>query len=171
MVELLKMFINKIITHNFPINIYNLVFSHLFSLSPETKFSSNVVLMSSFFVFLYRSTFCFSTMCSSLFNSKLSKSENLREDKLGVSLMMVSHLLWYSQTTFWVTFYFLNYRNVEFFKLAWSTNSPWCAHQTVTMVGAMAKCKNRLILKHFIQRLAIIQELCNMSFQRQLKST
>ena len=94
MVGLLKMFINKIITHNFPINIYNLMF-----------LTSSVCLQRLSFLLMWswcrvsssfiRSTFCFSAMCSSLFNSKLiiskylSKSENLREDKLGVSLMMV----------------------------------------------------------------------------------
>ena len=92
------------------------------------------------------SMFWFSAVCSSLFNSKLiiskylSKSENLREDKLRVSLMIVLSTL-ISQTTFWVAFYFLNYRNVEFFKLAWSTNSPWYTHQIVTVVGTMAKCR------------------------------
>ena len=94
MVGLLKMFINKIITHNFPINIYNLMF-----------LTSSVCLQRLSFLLMWswcrvsssfiRSTFCFSAMCSSLFKSKLiiskylSKSENLREDKLGVSLMMV----------------------------------------------------------------------------------
>ena len=94
MVGLLKMFMNKIITHNFPINIYNLVFLTSSICLQRLSFLltwSRCRLSSSFI----RSTFCFSAVCSSLFNSKLviskflSKSENLREDKLGVSLMMV----------------------------------------------------------------------------------
>ena len=94
MVGLLKMFINKIITHNFPINIYNLVFLTSSICLQRLSFLlmwSRCSLSSSFIL----SMFCFSAMWPSLFNSKLiiskylSKSENLREDKLSVSLMMV----------------------------------------------------------------------------------